>query len=161
MKSMLYIGATLMIGASIYGFADYRQTHNKKEFREMYAEKKSTATVTPVARKSNEKLLTEKKEVVTDKSANIKKKADIKKSEIKSVQPIPDEDKITVKNNILATEPIALPEPPKESSAAKTVKKKKIRREFFSRGRMPEEEELTETPIKETKKSESTSNKEL
>ena len=40
MKSMLYVGATLMIGASIYGFVDYKQTHNKKEFKEMYSEKR-------------------------------------------------------------------------------------------------------------------------
>ncbi len=36
MKSVLYVGATLMIGASIYGFVDYKHTQNKKEFKEMY-----------------------------------------------------------------------------------------------------------------------------
>ena len=40
MKSILYVGATLMIGASIYGFVDYKQTQGKKEFKEMYAEEK-------------------------------------------------------------------------------------------------------------------------
>ena len=39
MKSILYVGATLMIGASIYGFVDYNKTRNKKEFKNMYAEK--------------------------------------------------------------------------------------------------------------------------
>jgi len=42
MKSILYVGATLMIGASIYGFVDYNKTRNKKEFKSMYAEKELT-----------------------------------------------------------------------------------------------------------------------
>lgn len=36
MKSIFYIGATLMIGASIYGFVDYKNTNRNKEFRSMY-----------------------------------------------------------------------------------------------------------------------------
>jgi hypothetical protein len=36
MKSVLYVGATLMIGASIYGFVDYNKSQNKKEFKTMY-----------------------------------------------------------------------------------------------------------------------------
>jgi len=36
MKSILYAGATLMIGASIYGFVDYKKTQHKKEFTGMY-----------------------------------------------------------------------------------------------------------------------------
>jgi hypothetical protein len=38
MKTILYASAALMIGASIYGFVDYKSTQNKKEFKEMYAE---------------------------------------------------------------------------------------------------------------------------
>lgn len=45
MKSILYVGATLMIGASIYGFVDYAKTRNKKEFKDMYAEKTVTQPV--------------------------------------------------------------------------------------------------------------------
>jgi hypothetical protein len=40
MKSVLYVGATLMIGASIYGFVDYNKTSHNKEFKNMYSEKK-------------------------------------------------------------------------------------------------------------------------
>ena len=36
MKSILYVGATLMIGASIYGFVDYKKTSQQKEFTGMY-----------------------------------------------------------------------------------------------------------------------------
>jgi hypothetical protein len=43
MKSILYAGATLMIGASIYGFVDYKKTSRNKEFTSMYAEKKTPA----------------------------------------------------------------------------------------------------------------------
>ena len=31
MKSILYAGAALMIGASIYGFVDYKKNSHKKE----------------------------------------------------------------------------------------------------------------------------------
>lgn len=158
---MLYVGAALMIGASIYGFVDYRQTHNKKEFKEMYAEKKSTASVTPVVTKSDEILLTDKKEAVSEKPASVKKKSVIKASERKSIRPIPEEDKMTAANNILVSEVIALPEPPKESNTVKTVKKKKIRKEFFSRGRMPDDEELIEPVKKESKKTDNTASKAL
>lgn len=37
MKVILYTGAALMIGASIYGFVDYKQARSKKEFNAMYA----------------------------------------------------------------------------------------------------------------------------
>ena len=40
MKTILYVGAALMIGASIYGFVDYRKTNRNKEFTKMYKEKK-------------------------------------------------------------------------------------------------------------------------
>lgn len=45
MKSFLYAGAALMIGASIYGFIDYRQTSHKKEFTNMYTEKETKPVV--------------------------------------------------------------------------------------------------------------------
>ena len=40
MKSILYVGATLMIGASIYGFVDYKKTSHSKEFTGMYSAEK-------------------------------------------------------------------------------------------------------------------------
>ena len=36
MKSILYIGAALMTGASIYGFIDYRKSSQKEDFSRMY-----------------------------------------------------------------------------------------------------------------------------
>lgn len=38
MKSILIAGAALMVGASIYGFVDYKKNHNKNEFKKMYVE---------------------------------------------------------------------------------------------------------------------------
>lgn len=38
MKSILYIGATIMIGASIYGFVDYQKTSRNREFKKMYTD---------------------------------------------------------------------------------------------------------------------------
>jgi hypothetical protein len=154
MKSMLYAGAALMIGASIYGFVDYRQTHNKKEFKEMYAEKKASAPVTVVAGKEKTAVL-EKKAATNEKPAVSRKKAAAKKEIIDPIKPIAKEDKMAVEKKNLHEEPVVTKEPAKESSAIKTVKKKKVRKEFFSRGRMPEEEIETEPVKKETKKTES------
>ena len=83
MKSILYVGATLMIGASIYGFVDYNKTRNKKEFKDMYVEKEATQPV------DEEKLSTvnlEKMEIPadekngTDKNASVSNTAVAKKS---------------------------------------------------------------------------------
>ena len=39
MKAILYIGALLMIAATVYGFVDHKKASNKKEFRGMYESK--------------------------------------------------------------------------------------------------------------------------
>jgi hypothetical protein len=44
MKSIFYIGATLMIGAGIYGFVDYKKTSHNREFNSLYQEKETTAS---------------------------------------------------------------------------------------------------------------------
>ncbi len=41
MKSILYVGATLMIGASIYGFVDYKKSQDKPAFKSMYTKVES------------------------------------------------------------------------------------------------------------------------
>lgn len=38
MKVLFLIGATLMAGAGIYGFADYKKANLKKEFQSLYRE---------------------------------------------------------------------------------------------------------------------------
>ena len=66
MKSMLYVGATLMIGASIYGFVDYQKTSHKKEFTNMYKEK----TVNNPEKPLNKTIAipNEKKDAITEKT---------------------------------------------------------------------------------------------
>lgn len=152
---MLYVGATLMIGASIYGFVDYKQTHNKKEFKEMYSEKKAAAPVVTPAKEELKAAEPEKTAVVSAKTTPAKKKAVVKKESIDPVAPIAEEDKMMTSEKTMTTDPVTQPEPARESSAVKTVKKKKVRKEFFSRGRMPEEEVLIEPAKKEKKKIES------
>jgi hypothetical protein len=53
MKTMLYIGAALMIGASIYGFVDYEKARHKKEFNNLY---KETEVKQPVTDVKNDKM---------------------------------------------------------------------------------------------------------
>jgi hypothetical protein len=154
MKTMLFVGATLMIGASIYGFLDYRQTHNNKEFKEMYVEKKAEAPFIVVAGKEK-KAEPGKITAVTEKPAVSRKRVTVKKESINPIKPIAEEDKMVVEKKNLNEGPAVTKEPAKESSAIKTVKKKKVRKEFFSRGRMPEEEIEMEPVIKENKKTQS------
>lgn len=47
MKAIFYVGAALMIGASIYGFVDYKKATRSESFQKMYEEKKSAPAVTP------------------------------------------------------------------------------------------------------------------
>lgn len=39
MKAILYIGAILMVGASIYGFIDYNKSSHDKNFKKLYDNK--------------------------------------------------------------------------------------------------------------------------
>lgn len=149
MKSILYVGATLMIGASIYGFVDYKQTHQKKAFQDMYKEEKKAVAVTPAEEKTviaEEKISTP---VVKEKKVIYKKvKTEPTEEPIPVIEPVSEEEKTmssvkAIENNTDRPEP---------ASENKVVKKKKVRKEFFSRGRMPDEV-LIEPVKKESKKS--------
>ncbi len=85
MKSVLYVAAALMIGASIYGFVDYSKTSHSKEFKTMYDEPQvkeplEEKTLVNVAPETISKI--EPAEVITEKPATkpvkkIKKKRSI------------------------------------------------------------------------------------
>lgn len=95
MKTMMYIGAALMVGASIYGYANYEKARKKKEFSEMYKEP------APVARMVSqpEAPVVEKKAEVskTTKTAATKVNEPSKKStEVKTTT----ERKVTKKRKI-------------------------------------------------------------
>ena len=40
MKSLLFISVTLMVGAGIYGFVDYKKKEQSKDFKSLYKEEK-------------------------------------------------------------------------------------------------------------------------
>ena len=103
MKSILYVGATLMIGASIYGFVDYKKTSQKKEFSTMYGEEKKKAVVVIADNKTTEPVM--KKEIkeiekpvadikVSEKSNAVKKVKKKKRfsAELFSRAPIREEE---------------------------------------------------------------------
>jgi len=83
MKSILYVGATLMIGASIYGFVDYKKNNHKKEFTRMYErEKNEPATLAP-EKEATSKELFKKEAAVKEVTIAIETpKTDASKEEI-------------------------------------------------------------------------------
>jgi hypothetical protein len=136
MKSILYAGAALMIGASIYGFVDYKQTSQKKEFSGMYADEKKSATPEVVTTEI-------KKEEVAPvvpiaKRAPVKKSAVKKVDEVAPVKPIPGEMKMepAEPGKIEKAEVTVTPKP-----VVKKSKKKRLNSKLFSRAPIREEQE--------------------
>ena len=147
MKSILYAGAALMIGASIYGFVDYKKNHDKKEFTGMYNETKhDPVTVTEVADAEESKDLPapapEMKSFAPEKEV---KKAGSDK-EVKAVKSLKEEEKLAVPEKKIdpgTTDVKANPE------VNVKKKNKKIRREIFSRAPLRYEDDETEDePLK-------------
>jgi len=148
MKSIFYVGATLMIGASIYGFVDYQKTSHKKEFSNMY---KEPATTDPEKTVVEKKLTpTENKTTVTtEKKATVKKNVVAKEESITGIRPIAADEKMDASTAATIEKAEVTVTPSKE--AAKGVKKKrKLSTKLFSRGaldeRYIEKEVKLETP---------------
>ena len=124
MKSILYVGDTLMIGAGIYGFVDYKKTNHKKEFVKMYDSKD---VIEPVNDIKNVKEIPEKRET------EIKEKTVIKKQ-------IPKNDKVG-ENKITDEEFLITPEEMSEKTTVslsdiaekKDKPVKKLNYKLFSR----------------------------
>lgn len=151
MKSILYVGAALMIGASIYGFIDYKKTSHKEEFTAMYDEKKFVTPATEPEKKTETTVVAEKKEVKKIAANKQVKKTVSKKHEIK---PISDEEILgttEMKEIDIASVDSKIAE---NREPVKTVKKKKkITREIFSRAPIREyEPEEVKKELKSTKK---------
>src|SRR5437667_12740071 len=78
MKSILYIAATLMICAGIYGFVDYKKTNRNKEFIKMYDSKEVIESViTPdqtnsASTRRTENAVVNKETAVEEKIATVK-----------------------------------------------------------------------------------------
>src|SRR6185436_131556 len=93
MKSMLYVGATLMIGASIYGFVDYKNSSRKTEFKHMYTEEK-TITPEPVVAPVVKEPVVEKAVTKNSKKVVSSKKTSTKEEVAPDLKPIAAEDKM-------------------------------------------------------------------
>ena len=160
MKSILYVGATLMIGASIYGFVDYKQTQNKKEFKEMFVEEKEKVPavvadnkltkqvakeeIVSSDRQSKDRITSKNKKVVAEKHVVGNDEAII------SIKPIAEDERITSKASREIEKSSVDLKPSKESGVEKKVKKKrKLSTKLFSRGAL--DERYTE-PKEEVKK---------
>ena len=149
MKSILYVGATLMIGASIYGFVDYKQTSQKKEFTSMYAEEKATEpeeiTVTektkPIVTMGNKTInqVKKKESIAAINKQENKKRTTSKEEPITSIQPITNNEKIDIKELKINETTVSAIEIAKESGIEKkVVKKRKFSTRLFGRGALDE-----------------------
>jgi hypothetical protein len=123
MKSILYVGATLMIGASIYGFVDYKQTSQKKGFTGMY-------------QAEEEKVIDPPKDVSTVKEKKPILVEQLKKTTGKIKDPVPAKtaiettplEKIGIAAVTINTSTV------RESSSVKNLKKKRrLTKKLFSR----------------------------
>ncbi len=167
MKSILYAGATLMIGASIYGFVDYNKTSHQKEFTSMYEIKKKNVPVviidkevtTPLIKKDSysperqpkdRKVINEKKEVTTKHIVSKETvNAPIKPIAANERLITKEEKKMEIHNGDIILS--------KDSDVEKKVKKKKkLNSRLFSRAPLRDKEEinLVQPPKTEIKKPE-------
>ena len=149
MKSILYVGATLMIGASIYGFVDYKQTSQKKEFTSMYAEEKATEpeeiTVTektkPVVNMGNKTInqVKKKESIAAINKQENKKRTTSKEEPVTSIRSIANNEKIDIKELKINETNVSAIEIAKESGIEKkVVKKRKFSTKLFGRGALDE-----------------------
>lgn len=149
---MLYVGASLMIGASIYGFVDYRQNQEKKAFKEMYKE------VTHIPARVDPPVVEEKKEIAPVAEA----KMVTKKTRTKKARSVKEEEPVIVaipEEETLTPEPVYITDLTTEIETKPEVtvkKKKKLSSKIFSRAPL-REFDLEKTP--KVKKEETKNNK--
>jgi hypothetical protein len=130
MKSILYVGAVLMTGASIYGFVDYRKANNNKEFKSLYRSETVNTKTSP------------SEEQVSDKK-NIEKVNEKTVPEVSvSATKLAADDK---------PDPQQLKEVKLTDSKRKATKRKKLNYKLYSRAALEERpvkipEEKIESP---------------
>ena len=126
-----------MIGASIYGFVDYKQTSHKKEFTSMYEEEKEGPAII-ISKKTEEPVL--KKEVVTEvKKLTIKKKTISKEEPPVSIKPIDENEKmVTAEMKKIDNSTVDIKVAKESGIEKKITKKRKFSTKLFSRGALDE-----------------------
>ena len=78
MKAILYVGAILMVGASIYGFVDYKRSSPNKKFRSLYDNKEQV--VVPQQKTKQDAIKEEPTKIVVIPEEKSNATADIKNS---------------------------------------------------------------------------------
>ncbi|MBK7291872.1 MAG: hypothetical protein KBF82_01880 [Chitinophagaceae bacterium] len=154
MKSILYVGASLMVAASIYGFVDYKQTSKEKEFKGMYTEKKAVVPAEVTDVETTEPVV--KTEVTKQTKTNVTKKKVVTEEEdvFPAVKPVPADQKLTSEGKDISITNEVSVVPSKETTVVK--KKRKFSIKEFSRAplrdRYVDEEATTPVKKKELKK---------
>ena len=110
MKSIFYVGAMLMVGASIYVFIDYKKASGKAEFKNMYESK-------DVKEEPAQKILE-----VTEEMPALKIEEPLVEKTKVEVVPVPKEENSSISN--------------RKFSKKKKSEKRKLSSEKFSRGRL-------------------------
>jgi hypothetical protein len=143
-----------MIGASVYGFVDYKKTSQKKEFTSMYDEEKKVPVI--IEEKTTDPVI--KKAVVADNKKMVTKKQQSTKENAFGIEPVTEENKVAVKETKEISKTEVNVKASDDSNVEKKVvkKKKKLNSKLFSRAPLREEEliELPEPPKEEVKKTE-------
>ena len=141
MKSILYVGATLMIGASIYGFVDYKQTSKKNEFKKMYREETVSEPEVVTVTEINKMVLPS--EAITKEKTTQPKKKSLKKDkpqeEIISIKLIADPDVLITADPVTIEKAEVDIAPTKENVTIRKVKNRKFNSKLFSRAPLREE----------------------
>lgn len=147
MKSILYAGAALMIGASIYGFADYSQTKSQGEFKEMYHEQQ------PSEKNVNEKPEPPSVAEIKFPSKKTKYPKSVTKKDIaKPISPIAEQDRLIPVEIINIDESSVDVKPEKKENISGKKKNRKIDSKIFSRARPRDYDEKETSIILEKKK---------
>lgn len=152
MKSILYVGATLMIGASIYGFVDYKKTSRSKTFTGMYESKELKE---PVVIKTNPAPAIEERTEPVFASKKV-----VSKKEAATEDVVISKTKIGISSaEKIETDPVVVSTGSLKDNGTtekyKKVKKRKFSTKSFSRAPLKEEREIVELPVPakvETKK---------
>lgn len=157
MKSVLYAGAALMIGASIYGVVDMSNKSRKKEFTNLYKEETVKAPVTDAGKNTGQSNASGDKTLsqATEKKTADKAQAGKGTASTKSAPATKQEKNSTVNNgdNVFVGENL---DPSNDVDRKLLKKRKKLSAKLFSRAPIREEEinfvSEPEKPVKDTKK---------
>ena len=134
-----------MIGASIYGFVDYKKTSRNKEFANMYEEQKKDEPAITVIQKTTEPVVekslpAEGVQIIADVKKTVTKKQTISKEKpVVSIRPIAEDERMDTKEIKGIEKTDVAVKTSKESGIEKKItKRRKFSTKLFSRGALDE-----------------------